>query len=469
MESKYKNLLLNIGIFALNVFATKLITFLLVPLYTYNLSTSEFGVTDMALTVVTLLVPLVTLSISDALLRFVIDDGTNTDRYISIGFVVMIMSCIVVAALLPILDLAVFGGLGAYKAQFLLLYVTNAFLIFHGNIARSLNQLKLMTWDAIITSLLTGILAVVFISVLKLGVNGYFVSLTLASFVGVAIYVIAGGHLGRLKTINPQDRTLALKLFKYAIPLVPNALFWWVGTSINRFFITGMIGIGASGLFAAASKLPNLLNIVYNIFQQAWTLSAFQEYGEKDNDGYFTTVYRALLSGMASGASLLVLFSPLLASVMLQKDFYSSWTLIPILVIAFFFNSLNSFYGTVFTTTLKTVPLFTTTIAGALASVVSTWLLIPAIGLNGACVAMALSNFIVFALRVYSAASVITIRVDWIRFSATTALLLLQAGVMSLQFGPYLLISAVLTIVVLLINGIELMRMGRHLFEAKNS
>lgn len=463
MESKYKNLLVNIAVFALNVFATKLITFLLVPLYTYNLSTAEFGVTDMALTVVTLLVPLVTLSISDALLRFVIDDGKNADRYISIGFMVMVISCCVVAALLPILDLSVFGGLGAYKFQFLLLYITNAFLIFHGNIARSLNQLRLMTWDAIITSLLTGILAVLLISVLKLGVNGYFGSLTAASLVGVAIYVVAGGHLGRLKRVNSQDKSLVMRLFKYAIPLVPNALFWWVGTSINRFFITGMIGIAASGLFAAASKLPNLLNIIYNIFQQAWTLSAFQEYGEKDNDGYFTTVYRVLLSGMASGAALLILFSPLLAAIMLQKDFYSSWTLIPILVIAFFFNSLNSFYGTVFTTTLKTVPLFTTTIAGALASIASTWLLIPVIGLNGACVAMVISNFIVFALRVYSAASVITIHVKWIRFVTTTVLLALQASVMSVQIGPYIPISAVLTILVILINGIELVRMGKRL------
>ncbi len=40
--NKYKTLLLNIGLFGINTVATKLITFLLVPLYTYYLSTKEF-------------------------------------------------------------------------------------------------------------------------------------------------------------------------------------------------------------------------------------------------------------------------------------------------------------------------------------------------------------------------------------------------------------------------------------------
>ena len=43
--NKYRTLLLNIGLFGINTVATKLITFLLVPLYTYYLSTKEFGIT----------------------------------------------------------------------------------------------------------------------------------------------------------------------------------------------------------------------------------------------------------------------------------------------------------------------------------------------------------------------------------------------------------------------------------------
>ena len=83
--NKYRTLLLNIGLFGINTVATKLITFLLVPLYTYYLSTKEFGITDMSLTVISLVLPIASMSISDAVLRFVIDDSNDQKSVVSYG------------------------------------------------------------------------------------------------------------------------------------------------------------------------------------------------------------------------------------------------------------------------------------------------------------------------------------------------------------------------------------------------
>lgn len=80
---KYKELLLNIALFALNTISTKLITFLLVPLYTYFLTAAQFGITDMSLTVLGLISPIVTLSVGDAVTRYVIDDSRERAVYIS--------------------------------------------------------------------------------------------------------------------------------------------------------------------------------------------------------------------------------------------------------------------------------------------------------------------------------------------------------------------------------------------------
>ena len=72
--SKYKRLSINTALFAANAVATKLVTFLLVPLYTAFMTAEEYGVTDMSLTVITLVTPLVTLSATDAAVRFIIGD-----------------------------------------------------------------------------------------------------------------------------------------------------------------------------------------------------------------------------------------------------------------------------------------------------------------------------------------------------------------------------------------------------------
>ncbi|MSC08288.1 oligosaccharide flippase family protein, partial [Lactobacillus rhamnosus] len=124
--NKYRTLLLNIGLFGINTVATKLITFLLVPLYTYYLSTKEFGITDMSLTVISLVLPIASMSISDAVLRFVIDDSNDQKSVVSYGLIVIGLSCAIVALLLPVLKLSVFGGLGNYSGYFLLMYVSTA-------------------------------------------------------------------------------------------------------------------------------------------------------------------------------------------------------------------------------------------------------------------------------------------------------------------------------------------------------
>ena len=98
--NKYRTLLLNIGLFGINTVATKLITFLLVPLYTYYLSTKEFGITDMSLTVISLVLPIASMSISDAVLRFVIDDSNDQKSVVSYGLIVIGLSCAIVALLL---------------------------------------------------------------------------------------------------------------------------------------------------------------------------------------------------------------------------------------------------------------------------------------------------------------------------------------------------------------------------------
>ena len=62
----YKYLAKNIGVLALSNFATKLLSFFLVPLYTSILTTEEYGTYDLFATTVYLLVPILTMNIQDA-------------------------------------------------------------------------------------------------------------------------------------------------------------------------------------------------------------------------------------------------------------------------------------------------------------------------------------------------------------------------------------------------------------------
>lgn len=453
---KYKVLLINIGLFTLNTVSTKLITFLLVPLYTFFLTTEQYGITDMSLTVASLIAPIVTLSIGDAVTRYIIDDSTDKARYISIGFWVTLIGCLVTFLLLPILDFPIFGGLGEYKFLYFVYFLTSSFNAYLVNVARGLNHITLITWASIISSLASASAAGILIGLLGWKVEGYFTSLILGGIMSIGIY-LAFGKAWRYISIPKihRDRELLRRLLLYSMPLMPNSIFWWVGTSINRFFITSALGIGASGLFAAASKIPNVMNIVSTTFWQAWSLSAFQEFKKTNTAKFYSNIFAVFRTFCFIIASVLTLIAPWLASLLLQKEFYAGWPIIPILILAFLFNVFAGFYGTVFTASMQTKFLLTSTIAAGVVVLMLTWLFLPLMGLQGAAWAMVVSNFVMYAMRVFRSGSIVRISVKWPIMILNFVLISAQVCVMSWQPSGYMTLSACILAAICIVSFVD--------------
>lgn len=468
---KFKNLALNAALFAVNAVATKLVTFLLVPLYTAFMSAGEYGLTDMSLTVISLITPIATLSVADAAVRFIIGDRAKEREYAFFGFAVTLASAALVALFSPLLDIDVFGGLGAYRGWFVLAYASSAFLQLCSEIARGIGQIKLIPICAGVSSLITCASAVALIGGLGMTVIGYFISVSVGPLIAVAVYLTVGG-MGGLVLDGARSvlgnglgraRTLWAPMLRYSLPLIPNSLFWWVGTSINRFFITGMLGIAASGMFAAAGKLPNLLNTAYSVFQQAWQLSAFQESGGDGLDRFFSSVFCVLQAGMTVLCALVSFLAPWLAMVFLQGEFYGAWPMISILLVANLMNVFNAFYGTVYTTTMHTSYIMRTTVAGAFACAVLTPTLIVPLGTYGACVASVVGNALVFAMRVRDSRRYINFNVDWRVLAPTLVLLVVQAAVTVTQVPGWHVMSGACLIAIVVLQGMRLLPLLRSL------
>ena len=470
--SGYKNLAVNTALFAANAVATRLMTFLLVPLYTYYMSAGEYGITDMSLTVISLVTPLATLAVADAAVRFIIEDDSRKSEYAFIGFVVTLLSILIVAMLTPALDLDVFGGLGKHKVFFLFAYSSSAFLQLCSEVARGMGEIKLIPICSGISSMITGVSAFVLIGGCGMTVAGYFISVSVEPLVATCVYLTVGRIGARVlegmrkvfakDDIAKQIKELCVPMLRYALPLIPNSLFWWVGTSINRFFITGMIGIAASGLFAAAGKIPGLLNTAYSVFLQAWQLSAFQESGKEGLDRFFSSVFRVLQAFISVLCSLISFLAPWVSMLFLQGEFYEAWPMMSVLLIANLMNVFNSFFGTVYTTTMHTSYIMKTTIVGAASCIALTPALIPVLGISGACVASAVSQALVFVVRAIDSRKYIHIEVGWPTLIATLAALAMQSAVAVLQPSCWQLMSGACLVAIIVMQGLGLMRFVRH-------
>lgn len=83
--NKYKYLFKNIGLLTLSNFATKLLSFFLVPLYTSVLTMGQYGTYDLFNTTIGVLIPILTLNILDAILRFGMDKAYDKDAIVTLG------------------------------------------------------------------------------------------------------------------------------------------------------------------------------------------------------------------------------------------------------------------------------------------------------------------------------------------------------------------------------------------------
>ena len=74
---KYKYLLKNLGLMTISNFASKILSFILVPLYTSVLTTNEYGIYELYITTIFLIAPILSANIIDAALRFLLEEGSD--------------------------------------------------------------------------------------------------------------------------------------------------------------------------------------------------------------------------------------------------------------------------------------------------------------------------------------------------------------------------------------------------------
>ena len=75
-----KELMKNTIIIALGKFSTQVISYLLLPLYTSILTTSEYGIYDFLVTACIFIVPFITLLMEESMFRFLIDENNDDGK-----------------------------------------------------------------------------------------------------------------------------------------------------------------------------------------------------------------------------------------------------------------------------------------------------------------------------------------------------------------------------------------------------
>lgn len=419
---RYRKLVNNSVIFAIGSLGSKFVSFLMLPLYTYTLATKDYGVTDLVQTTISLLLPVLTLSIFDAVLRFIMDRSKNPDVILSCGFFLTTFSS---GLILLVGGVVFYFWPYRYGLYVLILLIIQCFQNLIAQYIKAVGHVKLYALNGLILTFLTAALNVLFLVVLRLGVNGFFDAMILANLISV-FYLSGFEKLHRHIKWRSFQWTELKAMIAYSAPLIPNATAWWTTNAVNRYFILYFIGQAANGLFAVANKIPTILSVLNSIFFQAWQLSAIETYEQKDKDAFYKNIFAVYASCLLLGTSwLLVILRPLL-HLMVAQTYRQAWLYVPALLLTVVYTSFASFFGQYYIAAKKTFGVFTTTIVAAGLNLLGNFILIPRLGLNGAGLSAMVSFLVLWIIRYFDTKKFVTNQLDLKNILSNHGLILAQ-------------------------------------------
>lgn len=431
---KYKYLLKNVGLLTLSNFASKLMSFFLVPLYTSILSTADYGTYDLFNTTINLLIPLLTLNIFDAVCRFALDKkGDLTDsQTISFGVRLTLIGSVIVSAFVWLNSVVgIFSILDTYGLYFLAMFITGAFSQLFSNFLRGLDRISDVAVAGIISTATSLLFNIWFLLGLHLGLRGYFLA-GIFSQLFPCIFYFFKTPLYRYVRIQKIPKELRDDLLAYSVPMLLNSIGWWINNLSDRYIVTWMCGLDANGVYSVGYKIPSILNIFVTIFNQAWTLSAVKEFDKDDKSGFFSNMYNLYNGFLVLGTSLIIFTAKILAKFLYAKDFYVAWKYVPFLTIASMFGAISGYFGGVFAACKDTKVFGNTTIIGAAINTALNFLLVYFYGPMGAAIATLVSYFIVWVLRLRALKRYINFKMNIHRDNLSYLLLIIESLILLL-------------------------------------
>ena len=421
---KYKRLAKDTGLFALSSFGSKLLLFLLTPLYTSILLTEEYGKADILSTTVTLVYPLLTLAISDAVLRFAMDSDADNGVVLRTSLLFVVSSTIVLWFFQPLLSL-ISIALSEYWIFFVFTYFLFNLHSCFSNFMKGIGKTKLFAIQGIIQTV--GIIAsnLLFLIVFKFGLKGYLCSIIIGYTLPI-IFMFVFGKLYRFLIPLKIDKGTLVRMLKYSVPLIPTLIAWTINASIDRYMIIWFVGESENGIYSVAHKIPTLFTTVATVFVSAWQLSAISNYGSKDDSDFYTMVYNGLHLVSIFAVMAIVALSKPFAALLFAKDFYAGWQYVPMLTLSALFSAYSGFLAAANRAAKKTTILLISVIIGAFINIVLNLFLIPRYGALGASIATFISFFFVWLIRIVSVQWIIRVKINIVKTSVSLLLLIIS-------------------------------------------
>ena len=403
--SKLTSFLKGSTILVLSNVCLKAINFLLLPLYTNNLTPAMIGISDSVTTLTGILFPLLTMGLDSAFSAFYFEkkDPERAQKVFStLTIVFFVLGCVPLILLViapAVSDLIFHTKEYSYIVRFALISVSfNLWYVTCSLELRLQNKMFLYGLSNVIVSLSMVVLNILFVSVLRLGESSLVLSTMIVHIENLLILLLF---------VKPEikrkwfDSALLIHMLRFAIPLVPMTLMMWVLSLSDRYVLLHYHGEVEVGLYGIGLRFTNLMNVVISAVSMAYTTFAFSSKDDQNSKRQYYYVYNIesfLLIGIAFTVSL---FGKEIIRLMTAESYSQSYLALRDLMFSQVFFAMTTIVGYGIYFQKKSVYSLLAVSAGAVLNLVLNFILIPKFGFAAAAFTTLLGYAVNYFLTLY--------------------------------------------------------------------
>ncbi|MCB0752773.1 MAG: oligosaccharide flippase family protein, partial [Ignavibacteriae bacterium] len=351
MFNSLKATLKHSTIYGLGNISSKLVGFILLPLYTEYLTFDEYGILALLEITSQILVSIFSFNISTAMMRWVAE-ATDEDHQKTIVFTTLVSTTIISALLFVFIlpftnDLSyLFFSNVKFSNYIVLLFLTSSFGI-HNLFPLTLMRLReKSSMFAILNTLkfaLTLSLNYYFIAYPNMGVEGILISL----LIGQLFLTLFSIPLVKANINLKFQLSILKEMFSYGFPLIFTTVFTLLLTMSDRFIIKYFYGDASVGIYSLGHKIASVINVlILQSFQLGFLPIAYKKVGAPDSQRFFAKTLTYYTFVLVISALAISLFSKeLIVALAQKKEYWESYSVIPIITFAFVLRGIQYIYS----------------------------------------------------------------------------------------------------------------------------
>ena len=387
----------------------RMVTFLLLPLYTHVFTPEEYGAISLAYAFIGFALIFYKYGMDTALIKYAVQNvGEERKKHITVILISQLITGIIFSAILYSFRyfLAPYV-LGINRPDWIIYLSIILFLDSLWSlpllILRSENKAVPYISFSLFNVLLTMLLNIYFVVKVDYGVEGVFFSNIVSS---LFVFVFSLPIILKNLNIKMFELNILKKIFLFGLPFLPAGFFTMIMELSDRYLLSTIAGIEEVGLYSAGKKLGMLGLTVVMGFNMGWTpyfLKRGQSKGAKKD---FSNISTLFIGGLGYICFLVILWIPeiirfsFFGKTLIGKEFWGCEPIVNLILLGYFFFGcyLVQLPGIYIREITIWVPIFR--IIGASSVILFSLFLIPIYGIVGAAYSIVLAFFLM-SLSVY--------------------------------------------------------------------